>query len=151
MPRRAPGVFEVYYYDLGKAGSGNPLDALFSDKSDKVPPIDAPSGPNNGVLAQVYGCGDCAKANRFIAYLQKFTPEAKKARMAPPKTDAQGQPTMPNPDEYNDMMNGILVASPDKPTDWYLIYSPQGQQITEGASGKCPPGKKLKVCFPNSK
>ena len=146
-------ITEWYYYDLGKKGVTNPLDALFVDKANLAPPIDSPSGSGLGVQAMVFGCGDCKKENRFVAYLQKLTPQAKKLREQPPPTvspgkDASGNPLPPMPPPMmDDPTMGLLVASVEKPNDWYVLMSEPGMKIMS-IEGKCPAEKKPKPCFP---
>lgn len=63
---------QVYFYDVADG-------TLFNADRESVPPIDAPSGPGNGVKAVVYGCGDCSESNRKIALLTTYSEDAKQA------------------------------------------------------------------------
>src|ERR1043166_9257105 len=113
-PRRA------WYYDLNTR-------RLFSGGLGLLPPIDAPSGPladgrPAGVRAYVFGCKSCRESERFIAYLETYTEQARAQdwsmqQSSPPRPDASFQPGQ-----------GILVKRPDD-ASWVERNSPEGQQI----------------------
>lgn len=128
--------YEVYYMDLG-------TNELFAGKITEIPPIDAPSGPNQGVRAHVYGCGDCSEANRFVAYLERYTEKAKQMRLNPPPVD----PNQPPPEMYMDDMAGMEVRAP-KGTQWVSMMTDQGMRITEVAPNRCPDGVMILPCIP---
>ena len=109
---------------------------LFPESDLSVPPIDTVSGPNTGVRAYVYSCGDCSDPDqRYVAYLEYLVPRAKKA--------VEGQVA-----EFGDQVgigmamekfeSGIMVRAVDG-TDWVPQLSPRGQQIIEEGrlSGGC--------------
>jgi hypothetical protein len=115
-----------YFYDMQTR-------QLFAAKATFVPPIEAPSG-GEGVLAQVYGCGDCT-GERVIGLLRKYTPSAKLAIES-------GRP--PDPD-------GQLVRLPHADSAWVSANSPQGQKMRLTAAAdvyaRCQ-GKEPRPCFP---
>jgi hypothetical protein len=66
-------IAEVWYYDLDTK-------QLFAAPATAKPPIAAPSGATvdgqpAGVMANVYGCGDCSKT--YISHLTKYTIKGK--------------------------------------------------------------------------
>ena len=134
------GATDVYYYDLDTG-------SLFTNKNDLYPPIDNPAGAKGkGVLAIVYGCGNCEEANRYIGYLQKYTDKAKAIWENPPVLDGK----IKAPLEMMEPASGQLVASQKKPTQWHPILSSQGQMILNAEADKCK-GTDRKYCTPQSK
>ncbi len=117
---------QFYFYDM-KAQK------LFAAKSTLIPPITAPSG-GQGVVAQVYACGDCS-AGQFVGLLQKYSPAAKQAIEG-------GLP--PNP-------AGDLVCMPEPGSEWVPADSPQGQTLrlaaVAAARAHCK-GREPRRCFP---
>ena len=80
MPYRAPIISQTskaWFYDLN-------TDKLFITDGDKVPPVKAPSGSfPDGQPAGVKACvlsyiREPNESERFIGYLEKYTPEGKK-------------------------------------------------------------------------
>lgn len=137
--RRGPTQWQGYYMDLG-------TNELFAGKSTDIPPVDAPSGANQGVRAHVYGCGDCSEANRFIAYLERYTEKAKQMRLNPPQYDPN-QPA--SPEVYMDEMTGVEVeVRAPKGTQWMSLMSEQGMRITEIMPNRCPDGVMIMPCLP---
>ncbi len=60
-----------WFYDL-QTGE------LYTESTQGLPPLSRDGG-SEGVLAHVYGCGDCSDGNIDIAYLEKYSDEAKEA------------------------------------------------------------------------
>lgn len=143
-PMAAPTA--AYYYDLNK-------NVLFEDKIDKIPPFDTDSGKDAGVTAYVFGCGDCKEKNRFIGYLERYTPEGKKQRQYREEQMKKLPPNQPPPPELIMMMDESRVkevrAAEGGP--WVPMMSPQGQQIIDKVGDKCPPGTRVISCFPGMK
>lgn len=138
---RQARIVDVYFFDLG-AKVTNPLDALYAAKGTEFPPIDSPSGQNMGVLAHVFGCGDCSAANKFIGYLQTYTPDGKRKLLESQKSGADM--------EFDDSAY-VLVATTEKPQDtknWVLMVTEKGNKLMESATTKCPQGKTLVPCLP---
>ncbi len=132
-------IENIYFYDMG---SGQ----LFSGKASGIPPITAESG-GEGVRAYVYGCGDCSETNRYIAYLEKNTPEAKAAMEKMQNPDANN-PEGQAPEEYDPMITqGVLVRAVEG-GQWVPMYSEMGQKITGALEGKCAAGTRLVPCLP---
>ncbi len=134
QPQRGARVVEVYFMDTADG-------SIFTDKSDQLPPITAPSG-KHGVRAFVFACGDCGdEANRFVGWLETYTPEAKKAIETPAAGPEGG---MAN---YELVENGHLVASPDSNGKWIKANSKDGFMLMDKIQGKCG-NQALKPCFP---
>ncbi|MEX0777734.1 MAG: hypothetical protein WD042_18680 [Phycisphaeraceae bacterium] len=129
--------YKIYFYDLN---SGQ----LFAEESTKLPPIDTPTGKDNGVWAFVYGCGDCSEANRFIGYLQKLTPEMKEAQLKA----QSGETGEMMPPYEGDMDQGTLIRLKDS-GEWVPMYSEEGQKIMTSIEGKCPADQRPKHCRPD--
>lgn len=133
MPQDQPRVVDVFFMDTADG-------SLFIDKSDQLPPVVAPSG-KQGVRAFVFACGDCGnEANRFVGWLETYTPEAYKAIMTP----------QPNPngemDIYELVENGHMVASPVQKR-WVKANSEAGFKIMDAIQNKCG-NEAPRPCFP---
>ena len=117
----------------------------------QISPADAPSGPlpdhtPAGVRAYVYGCGDCAEAHRFIAYLEMSSPELQ-AKMKAPIDDGSAEPRRPAYGEATPG-RGTLVSRADE-IQWFEMTSPEGQQIlAQSLNNRCPAGVIPSICFP---
>ena len=96
------------------------------------PPIKSPSG-NDAVKAHVFACGNCDDdSKRFIAYLEKYLPEAHK---------------MFSEGGYNlTILEKAHVVSEDGKDEWVPIGLPEGQAIVNLKNSKC--GDDLTPCFP---
>ena len=79
MPYKPPILSQppkAWFYDLN-------TNKLFTAEGDKIPPIDAPSGPlpdeqPAGAKARVFSyVRDPNESERFIGYLEKYTPQGK--------------------------------------------------------------------------
>ena len=110
-----PAFNNAYFFDVQSK-------QLFSQPGELQPPIDAPSGAGNGVLAFVYGCGDC-KGELHIHYLKKLTPER--------KAKPEGQ-------EFSS--DGILIASAKDPQTWHKLGSKDSDLIKSQGSQACGSG-----------
>jgi len=123
----------VYYYDLDTG-------EIFERQSDVNPPVETAGGEMRGVRAFMFACNDCSdESDRFIGYLEMFTPEAK---------ELLDMPTGQRPDDvpYDFYENGRLVRLPDG-TQWYPANSPQGFEIMNQVRDACPGGDP-KPCYP---
>ena len=148
LPGGSGGPVDVWFYDLGNQ-------QIFVESSDKYPPIEAASGPNNGVRAYIFACGSCeeladqieagatfqqlAQAGLHVVYVSKFTDEAK-AAMANPEA---------NP-EFAYEFEGQLVAlvTDGQIGDWQPEYGGQAGQedmwqrlLDERFEEICPEGR----------
>lgn len=161
----------VWYYDLGSS-------RLFPASVDALPPIPAPQDPSHpsasseGVRAMVFSCGSCQDtAGRFVAYVEKYTPEARAKRVISPGTASESAPAMPgdrpsgsrmpasekvlrgiDPEDSNE---GLLIArvDPDTPAeDWK--WRPKTDEavaaIEEEAGARCGENGHLQSCVPRS-
>lgn len=150
----------AYYYDLGNG-------KLFVASATQISPVAAPSGKievrgkqqDAGVLAYVFKCGGCMPDESLadmtkeqveqkgarIAYLGKYTAEARK-RMTAPKDDAHPVPMMVRGD------GGEMMAKvPSKPGTYpkfVIQMSPQGAGILRAGYKQCPDGTLPKPCLP---
>lgn len=140
-----PRVIDVYYYDLN-------TNKLFTAQSNQLPPIDTESGPvagSNapaGVRAYVFACTDCGdEADRFIGWLEMYTPEVKALRSQPsPQTPEEAAEREQREEEVWE--NGKLVRAPDG-TTWARENTSEGMAITTKIESKCPGGMP-KPCVP---
>ena len=122
-----------YYFDVktGKVFTG--------DASDPYPPIAAPSGPNNGVLAYMFSCSDCSTSH-FLGYLEKYTPAAKKKL----------ESLKPNEDGTYWMVNGRVVRLAKPGSKWIQASSEAGNKLTQvQINAHCKPTDEVKRCYPN--
>jgi len=121
------GGVDSYYYDLKTK-------KLFTADAQKVPPITAPSGANNGVLAHVFSCGDCSAASsRYVGWLEKFTPATKK-KLEKTHTFMEINPQTD------------LIRLPQGKSKWVPSSSMMGSKIiTHAHTVKC---KQPKTCYP---
>ncbi|MFG0249166.1 MAG: hypothetical protein ACF8OB_09795 [Phycisphaeraceae bacterium JB051] len=134
QPQRGARVVEVYFMDTADG-------SIFTAKSDQLPPITAPSG-KHGVRAFVFACGDCGdEANRFIGWLETYTPEAKKA-IYQPVTGPEGGMA-----KFEMIENGHLIAAPDSTGVWIKANSKDGFMLMDKIQGKCG-NQAPKPCFP---
>lgn len=134
-PSYQPRVIDVYYYDLG-------TNKLFVDTSDKYPPIATPTGEMKGARAYVFSCGDCAdESQRFIGYLEMYTPQAKSALEDPQPIDPEEMPTI---DIFEE---GRLIRGVDA-KDWVKANSNEAFETQDAVQTRCgdvPP----KSCMPS--
>lgn len=143
---KATPWIKVWCFDLA---TGKPFVGTEKD----APPFATASGPLKdgspaGVRAEVQSCGDCnVEAERFVAWVWKFTPEAQKAVQgaidALPNGYVEDSPydlsaARANPD-------AILYATPDALDAWVTEGSADGQQLMKEAAAHCK-GKPAKSC-----
>ena len=155
-------LFAIMWQLGGSRRGGNaPRNVFFMDVSNgelfpapvnSIPPIDAPSGPGNGVKAYVYTCGSCSKSEWFIAYVQKYTPEAREKlielnrRMEQAASDPESAYMF---EDQADIENEMLIAKADA-QQWISGNSEQGAELIRSEIiNKCPEGKRPKPCYPD--
>jgi len=140
----AKGWPQVYFYDMGKGET-------YVGPKNQIPPTQAPGGQGEAVWAAVYSCGDCADVSTHkVAYLEKFSPEAKgylESAMA-----TIGNSTRP---EYQQPFANIpvgqeLVASVDEPNTW-LDKNAEGATIVRDGMASICDGQQAKMCTPPAK
>lgn len=138
--RRRTAIATVYFYDIATG-------ELFAADRAAQPPIDAPSGPGNGVKAIVYACGVCEPANMRVAFLTTYSPEARAAMKAMMhSTDGDVDLKLVNAIE-----TGTLVASPapgGSDIQWVSAMSLAGITIM-GRAGELCGNEPAKPCFPD--
>jgi len=120
---------DLWFYNLK-------TDKLFPVSDMTLPPIDTESGPQTGVRAYVYSCGECTESEQFIAYLESMMPATKQA--VEQQIKRTGAPTgIGAALEKNE--GGLLVRAVEG-TQWVPQLSPLGQQIMEVGrlQGGCP-------------
>ena len=130
-------VVDIWFYDVDAK-------QLFVAKSNDLPPIQAPSG-GPGVKAYVFACNDCNDPDdRFIAWVEMYTPEYKDILLNPPPMDPE------NPDAGIDlsriMDEGQLVAKPDS-NKWTPSTSERAFALMSGLEERCN-GQIPKTCLP---
>lgn len=148
FPSSGPQNLPVYYYDLSNG-------ELFSGPSNQLPPIETPSkgtigGQPAGVRAHVLSCGECSNPkDRYIAYLESFTPEGKKAMLEPviPTDPSKGPPMTPMEREV-----GHIFARPNQEGGWVSATTEEGMKIMTEARSPCPdPNRFPHECLPDSR
>lgn len=123
----------VYFYDLG---SGE----LFEGMSNDVPPIASASGADQGVRAHVYSCGSCADpSQRFIAYLETYSADAKAAMSGEATDDLMMDPSV--------MDEGHLVKRVDD-EEWVSSMSEEGMMVMETIAEECGEMVQPTPCMP---
>jgi hypothetical protein len=125
-------VEHMWFYDLNTK-------KRFIALATEVPPIKTESGEtadgeSAGVRARVYGCGGCDESKQFVAFLEKYTPEAIEAM------------SDDNPDHIK-AMQGLVVAHPDR-LEWVNPNGGEARQIKVDAAARCPDGVRAKPCYP---
>jgi hypothetical protein len=125
-------IEQRYFYDL----STGELTAMGNEPA----PVTAASG-SQAVWAHVFSCGSCEdESQRFVAYLQKLTDEAK-AEFAKPLTQQ----------DSDVIMAGGRVALPPKEPGGEIRWVPadgmEGMRIGEAPLSLCPGGTP-KLCEP---
>lgn len=133
----------VYFYDLG---SGD----LFTQPLNTMPPVDAPSGPGQGVLAYVFTCGSCSQAERQVLYLETLTDQAKQAMQARAAALSEDAAEMAPVDSTILNQGTRLAPSPARGEEphWIAAGSAEGRALRESWRTYCD-GSPAKVCSPN--
>jgi hypothetical protein len=131
------GIAEkTYFYDLSEK-------KLFAGPREALPPIRGLNNPEeDGVRAVVIALNDDPKdkANRKIAYLEKYAPELK--QQLEKVRAGQAEPLS------SQMRNTMRFVRRVEDVEWHPVSSPEGEKIlTEwnvpGPNGKFPP-----ICVP---
>jgi hypothetical protein len=142
----------TYFYDLGSAAD-KPMDRLFVVRN-QLPPIKPPSGKTQpdgtpgGVVAAVFGCGGCGSNNdRFIAFLETYTPAAREAISnpgTPPAADGSSPGELPDPAvvERGHLIRGLEDGN------WVPYLSQDGMRLQLAATSRCSQDKPARRCRP---
>lgn len=118
---------KAWFYDLN-------TDKLYITDGENIPPIEAPSGelPDGrpaGVKAYVLSYfRDPNESERFIGYLEKFTPQGKKIISSLQKSSAKV-----NEELIKQINRNRLIRWPDD-NQWFLADSKEGRAILEQTS-----------------
>lgn len=151
------GLFFAIKSIIGPSGPPIPKYAYYIDEEtgeeseqsiNEIPPlVNEKTGKPTLVRASYYSCGSCKKGERKLAYLEKFTPQAKDTLEKARKASAEGQPPM---EDMSVHMRGYLVRSPEPGAKWVLAESDPGRQVTSAI--QCPGGDNtnLKLCLPDN-
>lgn len=145
MAGGAPQTSAGFFYDLetGKR---------FASQLGGVPPIDAPSGPGNGVRAEVFACGSCDDADaQFIGWLERYPADAKQqlVSLIAERAAAADENTELTLDERIIELRRVLaeVRTVDG-GDWVNSQSPQADAIYDQVNTRCTGDAKLARCRP---
>ncbi len=141
---KAPEIKEykkAWFYDLNTS-------KLFVAKSKLIPPIEAPSGPLGngkpaGVKAYVFSYTyEPNESERFIGFLETFTPEAKKnkSKSAKSKDDSAAE-------LIKQWGEGRLVRRVED-EQWFAANSDEGRTIIEEAFLPNENGEHARYCPP---
>jgi len=130
------GPSPVWYYDL-KTGE------RFESDPGLYPPIDAPSGPGQGVRLFVYGCGGCEPSQERGGYLQRLTPEGKQAALA-----REAEENADARDRYSDIVSKSYEVRRLEGGNWFPADSPEAAAIVTEAESPCPDGQMPVDCGP---
>lgn len=132
-----PQPIDVYFYDMETR-------ELFAAKSTDIAPIESPSG-GTGVRAYVYACNDCSDPNdRFIAYVEMFTPAYKEAVINPQPITPENQDNEMNITMI--MEEGHLIARPGS-DKWMLAASDRSFALISDIGKDCNGGVPIN-CLP---
>lgn len=116
----------VYYVDLQTR-------QLFTAR-EQLPPIAAPSG-GQGVRAYVFGCGGCDEAQRFTAYLENYTEEA---RAALEESRSVRDPAARDAlDRQIERGHTVALFDPQQELRWVPESGSAGQQVIRSFTQRC--------------
>lgn len=151
--RYAGRITAFYYYDIQ-------TDALYADSPFVIPPIDAPSGPGQGVRAYVFSCGECPQVlsgmttdeleqvNVRIGWLEKYDEETRRKILDPTASSQLAEPPTLINDHWRQWDKGHLIKAVDD-EQWVVSVSEQGMQLMRHVSKLCPENKNMpKRCLP---
>ncbi len=148
-PAESPSDVPVYFYDLNTGKT-------FVARSDRVPPIEAPSdfefgGDLSGVRAHVYSCGRCTDdSERFVGWLETYTLEAKfqiQSTRQRKESEEDEPPVVVAEDDYEMIEQGHLIRSVDS-EEWVTIDSEEGIAVMEAVDERCGL-QAMEMCYPD--
>ncbi len=140
----APKVKEYkkgWFYDLNTG-------KLFVAKSKLIPPIEAPSGPLEngkpaGVKAYVFSYKyEPNESERFIGFLEAFTPEAKRNQTTSAKSRGDSAAEL-----IKQWGEGRLIRRVED-EQWFAANSNEGRAIIENAFSPNENGERARYCPP---
>lgn len=130
---RGPDMPSESFFTTDDSSPEAALAALFEDDIEKIPPFD--HNGKTAYRAQVFTC-DKGKT-RFVAYIERYTPEAKKRmtelRANAGKPPAEGMPPL----GMDPMMTGVEYKKPGG-KEW--VKMSDFTKINEVMMPKCPDG-----------
>ncbi len=130
-----------WFYDLNTG-------KLFVAKSKLIPPIEAPSGPLEngkpaGVKAYVFSYKyEPNESERFIGFLEAFTPEARKNQTTSGKSSGENAAEL-----IKQWGEGRLILKVEE-EQWYAANSTEGRAIIENAFSPNEKGERARYCPP---
>jgi hypothetical protein len=129
-----PDIPTKSWYTTDDSSPEGALASLFKDDINKIPPFEKDG--KQAYRAQVYTC-DRGKT-RFVAYIERYTPEAKQTleRLRAAGPDQQPEPGAPGGPEMV-LMTGIEYKKPGG-SEW--IKQTDFQKIQDIMTVKCPDG-----------
>lgn len=134
-PKRPKSL--IYFYN-------EKTKTLFAASDRLLPPIKTESGPGTGVKAYVYTCASTNNpSERFIAFLEKMTPEGQQAAAQALKNDKSGIGF----GMAMDKLGSSILVRRLRDESWYPKTSPDGAALMEAGikSGGCA---NPTLCFP---
>ena len=140
-PSGPGGASGQYFFDLT-------TNEPFVAPIDALPPIDSPSGGKDmGVRAVYMTCGGCGEDERFLGWLERYTPQAKQLYLKTVEDNKSRENQMaPGQVVAQSLPNGVEMRGPDG-GPWISRRSPQAKQIMEKAYATCG-GQPTKNCEP---
>ena len=135
-PPRQPPPKYVYYLDPH-------TELLIAGPAMAIPPIDVDG--RAAVRVHVFACADCAEP--FIAYYEKYSPEAKqRLEEISQLMQEEGYFSELDGEAYELQASGRFVSSDN--VTWVLAESWEGRRVLRGAEREeCPEGKYI-ACYP---
>ncbi len=131
-----------WFYDLQ---SGE----LYVMPGDVLAMADAPSGPNQGVEAAVFSCGDCDDpSQRFIGYLVFYTDYYKAAMRGIQESLARDGKRAPVSTEEGAVMGGGIMVRTVDGDEWFPNNSNEGAEILVAPYDRCGRGIEPRRCYP---
>jgi len=144
MPYRSPAIpqtSKAWFYDLNTG-------KLFVEDGDKIPPVKAPSGKladgqPGGVRAHVFSySSNPSESERFIGYLEKFTPEGKEIVSSFRKSEDKVTREL-----IKQLNRNRFVRRVDD-DEWFSADSKEGRIILEQALLTNESGETAQYCLP---
>src|SRR5690606_22020560 len=121
---------------------------LYPQPAGTLSPVPAPSAPDDpakrAVRAHVFGCGSC-EAGNFIAYLTSATPRYR-ALLAKASDDVDEH--IEKLTAASDQYEGILHASAENPSQWYVVTAPETVELLRAPERECAGQAAPVECFP---
>ncbi len=148
--RPLPGTARnVYYYDLNTG-------ELFVADAGLISPIDAPSGVlqgttrgKAGVKAYVFTCGTCSPEDRYVAWIEMYTPEAQQTLSEQTSETKHPLANRMGASPASPLVAQVNPADPKNVT-WVGLNSQKGSSIVRQSAKRCPDGSAAIPCMPDN-